>query len=286
MSERRARGWLRLVFGLLVLVVVAFLAYGIEWGRRWLVADGRFPVTEIRVSGNDLLYEGEVLDMTGVRRGVNILAVDTEMVRARLLASGWIRDAVVRRRPPGRLLIDVDERRPWLLVPGEPARFADREGKVFPSLGKEERLDLPLLVDRSGAPGRVLAELAAAFAPDERFFAEKIVEVGIDAAGSVTLVEGSRGTRVRLGSEGFAVRASRLQAVLDEWVKSGEAYEEIDLRFEGQAVARRPIASPDEEDGKEEKAKEEGSAAASAAGGSPRGASFDKKGLPDRASRA
>jgi cell division septal protein FtsQ len=223
---------------------VAALAFGIEKGRRWLLADGRFPVTEIRVSGNELLYEGEVLATAGVERGVNILTVRAGEVEGRLLASGWIREARVRRRPPGRVLVEIEERRPWLLRPGEPAAFIDREGRAFPAMGKEETLDLPILADRSGSPRAVVARLADAFPPGDPWFAENVLEVAVDARGSVVLVERTHGARIRLGDSGFVERAARIRSVLEEWAKTGEAYEEVDLRYEGQAIARRPIPQP------------------------------------------
>jgi len=258
-AERaKRRAWIRWASGIALLAVVTALAFGIEKGRRWLLADGRFPVTEIRVLGNELLYEGEVLATAGVERGVNILTVRAGEVEGRLLASGWIREARVRRRPPGRVLVEIEERRPWLLRPGEPGAFLDREGRAFPAMGKEETLDLPILADRSGAPRSVVARLAEAFPPGDPWFAENVLEVAVDARGSIVLVERTHGARIRFGDSGFVERAARLRSVLEEWAKTGEAYEEIDLRYEGQAIARRPIP-PAEADAKESSEKEEDS---------------------------
>ncbi|MFH1681884.1 MAG: FtsQ-type POTRA domain-containing protein [Candidatus Eisenbacteria bacterium] len=254
----RGCGRPRRVYGAAVLVAVAALAFGIERGHRWLLAEGRFPVTEIRVSGSNLLYEGEVVQAAGVERGTNLLTVDAGEVEARLLASGWIRAARVRRRPPGRVLVQIEERRPWLLRPGEPAAFVDREGHTFPAMGKEERLDLPILADRSGKARPIVARLASAFPPEEKWFGGSVLQVSIDANGSVTLIEARHGTRIRLGDTGFAGRAERLRLVLDEWAKSGEAFEEIDLRYEGQAIARRPIPLPGEEGDEDPDKREEG----------------------------
>lgn len=253
MSGRNTRAWLRWAGGFAVLAVVAAAAYGLERGHRWLKAEGRFPVKEIRVSGCVLLYEGEVLETAGALRGENLLTVDPEMVRARLLASGWIREARVQRRPPGRVLIAVEERRPWLLAPGEIARFVDRDGCLFPAGGKEERLDLPILHDPAGRARTVVPALAAAFPAGDGWFDEKVAQVSIDASGAVTLIERSRGTRARFGSGDFAGKAERLRTVLAEWEKSAEAYEELDLRYEGQAIARRPIVPPEEEEDEEER---------------------------------
>jgi cell division protein FtsQ len=239
---------------------VVLIAYGLEAGHRWLTADGRFPVTEIRVSGHALLYEGEVLAMAGVERGTNILKIDPEIVRAHLLASGWIRGARVERRPPGRILLTIEERHPWLLAAGEVPRFVDREGCVFPAAGKEERLDLPLLRDPGERARTVVPALAAAFPPGEKWFDEKVLQVTIDPLGSVSLIERDHRTTVHLGVGDFAEKAMRLRTVLAEWAKTAEAYEEIDLRFDGQAIARRAILPPEEGKDEEKPAENAGEA--------------------------
>jgi len=228
--------------GALLLVAVGAVAFGVERGRRWVAADGRFPITDVCVTGVRFLYEGEVLEMADVRRGTNLFAVDAGAVRERLERSGWIRKARVRRRPPGRLVLDVEERLPWLLLTGEEPEFVDREGNRFPTLGKEERLDLPVLVDRSGGGSDVVARLASAFPPGSDWIGERAAQVEIDGEGAVTIVEAGRGTVVHVGGVDFEERASRLSSVMRRWEKNGEFFREIDLRYGGQAIARRKVA--------------------------------------------
>ncbi|MFH1277828.1 MAG: FtsQ-type POTRA domain-containing protein [Candidatus Eisenbacteria bacterium] len=234
--NRRARFWLRLGAGAAVLFVVAALSFGLERARVYATADGRFPVAEIRVEGNRLLYEGEVIEWAGVERGENLIALDPGEVEARLEESPWIRSAEVRRRPPGRVQVRVEERRPWLLAAaGESPEMVDREGVRFPAMGKDQCLDLPLLA--GGAPEDV-ARLAAAFPEDRDWISERAAQVTIDEDGSITLVEASRGTRIRLGREYLPARAERLRLVMKTWEATGEHYREIDFRYGDQAVAR------------------------------------------------
>lgn len=242
MTNQGKTRWVRCAAGALLLVAVCAASFGVERGRKWVKADGRFPITDMQVTGVRFLYEGEVLEMAEVQRGTNLFAVDTDAVRERLERSGWVREARVRRRLPGRLVLDVEERLPWLLATGEEPEFVDREGNRFPALGKEERLDLPVLVDRSGGGSDVVARLASAFPPGSDWIGERAAQVEIDGDGAVTIVEAGRGTVIRLGHVDFEQRAARLSSVMRRWEKKGELFREIDLRYGDQAIARRKVA--------------------------------------------
>ncbi|MBN1826033.1 MAG: FtsQ-type POTRA domain-containing protein [Candidatus Eisenbacteria bacterium] len=245
MKRRRRSPWKRRVAAVGLLVVVAGVSYGFERGRVWLVAEGRFPITEIRVEGNDLLWEGEVLETARVERGTNLFRLDAGEVERRLEEWPWIRSARVRRRPPGTVRIRVEEARPWLLaLEGGEARFVDRSGVEFPTLGKEERIDLPLLTGPAARRGEVVPLLAAAFPPDEDWVSRCAAEVRIDSSGAVAFREMRFGARVRFGADRFARKAARLESVLREWERCGRGFGELDLRFRDQAIARGAPRAP------------------------------------------
>ena len=238
--KKRRRSRLRrglIAAGLLAAATAA--SYGIERGRVWLTAEGRFPITEVRVEGNDLLWEGEVFEAARVERGTNLFRLDTDGVERRLEEWEWIRKARVRRRPPGTVRIEVEEARPWLLLAGEEgAFFVDREGNDFPTLGKEERIDLPLLDDPAARRGEVVPLLAAEFPPEADWISRRAAEVRIGENGAVAFREMRFDARVRFGADRFARKASRLAAVLREWERTGRGFGELDLRFRDQAIAR------------------------------------------------
>jgi cell division protein FtsQ len=242
MTRRRKNRWKRRALGVLALLLVGVASYGFQRAKAWAMAEGRFPIREVRVKGNDLLWEGEILEIASVERGKNLLRLDVDGVEERLSRSGWVREARVRRIPPGRVDLKIEEREPWmLLLEGRDALFVDREGAVFPALGKEQSLDLPILVDRSGRPGEIVAELAKAFPAADDWLGRRVAEVEIDEEGSVSLWEIPNRTRILLGGEAFPDRVARLRAVLADWDRKSEQYGEVDLRFANQVIAREPI---------------------------------------------
>ena len=242
--SRRAKSWKRLGAGTLLLVLVVLFSWGFEKGRAWITEPGRFPVSDVRVIGNRLLWEGEVQEMAGAERGANLFQIDTGAMERRLEETAWVREASVKRRPPGRLLIEIEENEPWLLTVQEEPLFIGRDGTLFPTLGKEERLDLPFLVDRSGKGVRIVPLLSEAFPPEEDWVTKRVSRILIDSTGSVTFREMRFGARVEFGSVAFARKAERLRSVMAEWERKREGFEEIDFRYKGQAIARGKSVPP------------------------------------------
>ena len=86
-----------------------------------LLAAPFLAVDDVVVRGNDQLSEGEVRALVSGLLGENILAIDLEAYRQRLVASPWLRDGTLRRILPSTVEVLVTERRPVAV-----ARFADR----------------------------------------------------------------------------------------------------------------------------------------------------------------
>ena len=152
---RRARGaarrWLRLAWRLSLL---AGLVAGGYYTVVQLRAAPFLAVDDLVVRGNDQLSEGEVLALVAGLRGENILAVDLEAHRRRLVASPWLRDGILRRVLPSTVEVFVSERRPIAI-----ARFADllylvdERGAIVDQHGPRfARFDLPI-IDGLSAPG-------------------------------------------------------------------------------------------------------------------------------------
>ncbi|MEX2618036.1 MAG: cell division protein FtsQ/DivIB [Alphaproteobacteria bacterium] len=67
-------------------------------------------VDEILVEGRTETTRAQLLNAIGVRQNDPILTIDTEAIRSRLRALGWVADAVVQRRLPGTLYVSIKER--------------------------------------------------------------------------------------------------------------------------------------------------------------------------------
>src|SRR5687767_8389706 len=93
-------------------------------------------VTRITVSGNARLSRGEVLSLLEGLAGRNMLLVNLDEWRQKVLTSPWVEDAVVRRVLPGTVDVVIAERRPMGIgrMSGE-LYLLDQQGGIIDEFG-------------------------------------------------------------------------------------------------------------------------------------------------------
>lgn len=151
---RRARGtsrrWLRLARQVCLL---GGLVAGGYHAVALLLTAPFLTVDDIVVHGNDLLSEGDVLAVVSGLRGENILSLDLEAYRQRLVASTWLSDGTLRRILPSTVEVVVTERRPVAVGRfGDRLYLVDSRGTLVARHGPRfAEFDLPI-IDGLGAP--------------------------------------------------------------------------------------------------------------------------------------
>lgn len=104
----------KLLFVGKVVAVLAFLGGAALAGRqaiRHVIASPRFAVRDIRVGPTAHVSADDLRELTGIHLGDRLLAVDPDLVAARLTSHPWVVSARVRRELPSTLTVDVTERR-------------------------------------------------------------------------------------------------------------------------------------------------------------------------------
>ena len=213
-------------------------------------------VTRMTVQGNSRLSRDDVLALVDGLEGRNMLVLDLDEWRQRLLASPWVADAALRRVLPGTVDIVVSERQPLGIARiGERLHLMDRRGTVIAEFGPGYAdLDLPLIdglaplgaapVDRpmvdethAALAVRLLTSLEA-----DPELSGRIAQVDVsDARDAVVMLEGDTAL-VRVGDDEFVERLRSyvdLAAALHERVPQ---IDYVDVRF-GERVYVRPQAS-------------------------------------------
>ena len=96
----------------MVLLVVLLTAAGI-----YLTLSGTlFSIQEVEFAGVVTLDQEELLELTGIRMGDNLLALDTAQVAERLSANPLLDVVQVSRRYPQTVYIEIQERQPWAVI--------------------------------------------------------------------------------------------------------------------------------------------------------------------------
>lgn len=207
-------------------------------------------VQRIVVRGNVRLSSGEVQALVSGLRGKNILLVDIERHRDRLMGSPWVADAALRRVLPSTIEVFVSEREPFALcrIAGH-LYLVDRDGVLIDEFGpKYAQFDLPIVdgavrapssgqpaIDdaRIGLAARVVDDLAG-----DDALADRVSQIDVaDRRNAIVLLDDDP-TLIYLGDEQFARRLNEYLALADRLRETVPDMEYVDLRFGRNITAR------------------------------------------------
>ncbi|HEX5068759.1 MAG TPA: FtsQ-type POTRA domain-containing protein [Vicinamibacterales bacterium] len=243
MAQGRRRSWRALLVrsawmggaGLGGLVVLAWIGHA-------LLSLAALQVDHIQIQGRAWLSMEDVGARLDGLRGENILKVDLEEYRVRLLESSWVRSAELWRVLPSTVHVHIVERTPLAI-----ARFrgqlylVDAEGIIIDSYGPRYRdFDLPvvdgLMSETPGGPAvvperiqlveRVFREVSAR---PELFRRLSQVDAS-DPRNAVVLLEGEP-AELRLGDRDFLQRLQRYEETAPRLREQRQVVEYFDLRF-------------------------------------------------------
>jgi cell division protein FtsQ len=225
-------------FGLGVVVVGA--------GGRWLLTTQRFAVARVEVRGASRMLPEQVMAAAAIPRGTNIFRLDTAGVIDRIEALPEVRRADVVRELPNRVVISVEERRPFTLVHGGRLHWMDEEGRLLGTSPSAVSSPLPVI---SGLTADELASMRTSPGPRARA-AIAVIRALIRSGGltaEISEIDMSRregpvlytidGVEVRLGNEDWEERLQRLEGVLAQ--VATQDVRAVDLRFRDQVVFQK-----------------------------------------------
>src|SRR5256884_49868 len=131
----------------------------------WLLTTHRFAVARVEVRGVSRVSPEQILAVAAIPRGTNIFRLDTTVVTGRVESLPEVRRADVVRELPDRVVISVEERRPFTLVHGGRLHWMDEEGRL---LGAPPEVVAPPMPVISGLSADELASMRTAPRPQAR----------------------------------------------------------------------------------------------------------------------
>ena len=242
---------LTLKMGGLMIGLLAFSAL-FMMGYAAVTQSDYFRTQAIEVNGAVRLSREAILDQAQLRPGDNLLAVNLQHTRKRLLAHPWIAAARVWREIPETLRIDIREHEAVAVVDLGRRFILDHEGRIFKEFDAEERLGLPLvsgidytaiaLGDDTLSPAleAVLTVLRVSRNRAGRLPLEAIERLHFDAEMGITLTESAAKREIKLGVSDFETKFARLDQLRQRLDQSGQwdAVRAIDLNHPDRIVVR------------------------------------------------
>ena len=203
------------------------------WGaRKHVMTSPRFAIAEVDVIGNRCRPREAVVAESGVVAGTNVFALDLDAARTRLLADPWIADAMLSRRLPGTVIVQVVERRAAAVVAMGDTFLTTSDGEPFKKLEPDDPVDLPLVTglaaesiadDREGTMRTIRRAIDLAAEYDHTPLAKRIPlgEVHVQPDGSFRLVVGREGMEFVMGSPPFRRKLDQAVRVVAELDRRG-----------------------------------------------------------------
>ena len=241
MKRRKARRLrVRFTFILFVLGVLISGGCGVyRSARDWRI----FSISQIVVKGVGEECVTRVADASGIKRGSSLLELDSREIARRLEALDFVRKVHIRRRPPGRVILDISGRKPFALVNG--SVVVGDDGRLVSSDVKGLDLpdvECPLKKGKGGLESvdpELLQQAFLALAAVESFGVKR---VDVTSPGDVR-VRLTDGTLLRLGSGRFHEKARRIGLVLRDLKERMRKVSAIDARFDSQILVLKQKSS-------------------------------------------
>jgi len=232
------------------LLVPALLAGAAAWVAAALAASPLFEIDRIDVRGTVRLSPGEVEALVADLRGRNLLTVDVEPYRRRVLDSRWVAGVSLARRLPTTLELEVTERVPLAIARiRQQLYLVDAGGVIIDSYGPQYReFDLPIVDGlagggRAGAPAidparlQTTARLLGALTEDPPLSARVSQIDAADPRDLVVLLDDDP-ARLHVGDEAFVARLRNYLELAPALREQLTVVDYVDLRFGERVFAR------------------------------------------------
>ncbi|WP_306591146.1 cell division protein FtsQ/DivIB [Geothrix sp. 21YS21S-4] len=193
--SRPKRPWFPWVRAGITLAVIGGAGWGLmELGTRYLGLQ-KLIIEQVSVSGCRGERQAEIQKLAEeLALGKPLFWVDAEELRSRIEAKRWVRGLQIRKDPPDRLSLVVEERRPvlWLVRPNGVFLVSD-DGILLDRVSPANLNPIPVVVEPESQTDQGLARLVSAariLREKQLGFYERITELRWSPRGPVAYIEG------------------------------------------------------------------------------------------------
>ncbi len=243
---KRIRVNLRKILGFSIflgIIIIFFLAR--EECKRFLFSFPGLEIKEIKVRGVPREKADYLIKRANIKKGQNIFNLDLNKLSSRLSQELLIRKVTISRHLPESILIEVEQRTPFIITKWNDQTFGiDSEGVILPEpLGSSSFLEVkgilkkrPFLGERIDlAKIEVITEIQDLFSKTLPHF--QITSLDLSRYRKIILF--SNKNCYYLSGEKLANNLSLLPRLLADLSQKGVEYEYIDLRFKDIYVKRK-----------------------------------------------
>jgi cell division protein FtsQ len=145
--KRRAGFISRDVIGSAVLITtIAVIGLTLIYGSNVAFSSPYFWIKETVIRGCKEVTEKDVLTLASLKSPQSILSVNVNAMTGRIKENPWIKDVVISRELPDRLVIEIREKKAVAVIKKQEGFFLmDNEGNAIKKVETADEADLPVL---------------------------------------------------------------------------------------------------------------------------------------------
>lgn len=239
-------GFLKIILWL-SLTSAFFIGIAIFWN--FLLRSPYLLVKEVKVKGGQKVSANEVLRLSKINPGSDILTLNLKEISAKIKKNPWIDEVRVSRRFPNQIEIEIKERKPLALINLDTLYLVDSKGIIFKKLEIEEKLDFPVLTGLSWEDLKNNPNLSSYLInkaiyllnlskKDNRILSwEEISEINLNQTLGLSIFT-LGGTQIKIGSDNFKEKLVQLEKVQKDVEKRFKKAESIDLNYKGRVFVK------------------------------------------------
>lgn len=198
-----------------------------------------FKAKSLVIKGTHRLSKKEIMKIARMYPGTNILAQNLSIVRKKLAACPWIKDASVRRELPSKISIRIEEQQPLAILDLGRKFLINTKGDIFKELESKDPHDLPQVTGlsfsdinlgrgRQGIPFRaVVSVLKLGKNPKSVMPNRLIKKIRVDREMGLTIYPVKNIKLVKMGYRDYSGKYERLKNVLS-YLRNKDGFSSIE----------------------------------------------------------
>jgi cell division protein FtsQ len=238
------RQWLPVAAALLALLLVGSAGAAVY---SWL---GRSAIFSVRVVDMNPCEHVSGDEISGILKGVaggNIWALSKEEIGRRLRSHPYVREVVVRKSFPDKLVLIIEEREPVAMINLDALYYVDDQGNIFKRLTAYDAKDKPILTgfsrdDLAAKDPVTIRNLKKTIDllrhAESSSLSRNISEVHFDAQDGYTLVTRDFGLQLKIGLMDFDEAMRRVEEAMPKLASLGKEKGVVDLKTAGRIFVR------------------------------------------------
>jgi len=236
----------------MIIVSICSIFYGGWWMYEFVFSTPLLNIKEIVVSGGKRVTREDIIGLSGISQGDNLIAVNSKIVMMRIKKEPWIETVKIRKKIPDRLIIEVSERRPVAMVNMEDLYLMDINGVLFKRAFAHDEVDLPIITGlyqhnlsdeiESKRMFKVI-DLINNLSSRKTIDLDAISEINVSEDGELVIYTLNESIKIEVGADAFEEKLDKLDRIIARRSGDLRGIEYIDLNNSRGAVVRFSSAS-------------------------------------------